>query len=74
MNGDVLPPDHGFPVRVVVPGWIGINSIKWVGRIFVSEEPIYVERNTEEYVLAGPDYPTAPPALGPVLTTMPRRK
>ena len=32
MNGDVLPPDHGFPVRVVVPGWIGINSIKWVGR------------------------------------------
>ena len=69
MNGDVLPHDHGFPVRVVVPGWIAINSIKWVGRIFVSEEPIYVERNTQEYVLAGPDYPEIPPAKGPVITT-----
>ena len=40
MNGDLLPPDHGFPARVVVPGWVGINSIKWVGKIFVSEEPV----------------------------------
>ena len=30
-------------------------------------------RNTEEYVLAGPDYPPEPPALGPVLTTTPVR-
>ena len=73
MNGDVLPPAHGFPVRVVVPGWIGINSIKWVGRIVVSEDTIYVERNTEEYVLAGPAYPQEHPALGPVLTTTPLR-
>ena len=35
MNGAPLPPDHGAPVRVVVPGWIGIASIKWVGRIEV---------------------------------------
>jgi DMSO/TMAO reductase YedYZ molybdopterin-dependent catalytic subunit len=69
MNGDLLPPDHGFPLRVVVPGWMGVNSIKWVGRISVSEEPIWVERNTKEYVLAGPDYPPQPPALGPILTT-----
>lgn len=69
MNGDVLPSDHGFPLRVVVPGWVAINSIKWVGKILVSEEPIYVERNTEEYVLYGPDYPKQPPAWGPMLTT-----
>ena len=31
MNGETLPPDHGFPVRLVVPGWIGIASVKWVG-------------------------------------------
>ena len=36
MNGEVLPPDHGYPVRLVVPGWIGIASVKWVGRIEVS--------------------------------------
>lgn len=73
MNGDVLPPDHGYPARVVVPGWVGINSIKWVGQITVSEEPIYVERNTEEYVLAGPGFDPVPPALGPVLTSVPVR-
>src|SRR5512132_853771 len=37
MNGEPLLPDHGFPVRVLVPGWIGVANIKWVGRIEVSE-------------------------------------
>ena len=73
MNGDLLPPDHGFPARVVVPGWVGINSIKWVGKIFVSEERVYVMRNTEEYVLAGQDFSPEPPALGPILKTTPVR-
>lgn len=68
MNGDVLPADHGFPVRVLVPGWIGIANIKWVGRLFVSEEPIFVEKNTKDYVLIGPDFPEKPPAKGPILT------
>ncbi|MCI0483406.1 MAG: sulfite oxidase [candidate division NC10 bacterium] len=68
MNGDVLPADHGFPVRALVPGWIGIASIKWVGRLFVSEEPIFVEKNTKDYVLIGPDFPEKPPAKGPILT------
>lgn len=73
MNGDLIPPDHGFPARVVVPGWVGVNSIKWVGKILVCEEPIHVMRNTEEYVLEGPDFPPEPPAWGPVLTTTPVR-
>ena len=30
MNGAPLPPDHGFPVRVVVPGVAGCRSVKWV--------------------------------------------
>lgn len=70
MNGDILPPDHGFPARVIVPGWVGINSIKWVGKITVSEKPILVEKNTTSYVLIGPDYAPQPPAKGPVLTDM----
>src|SRR5262245_6080314 len=35
MNGEALLPDHGFPVRVLVPGWIGVANIKWVGRVQV---------------------------------------
>ncbi len=57
MNGDILPPDHGFPIRVLVPGWIGIASIKWVGSIQVSETPLYSLYNTEKYILIGEDYP-----------------
>ena len=39
MNGEPLPPDHGYPVRVIVPHWAGIASIKWVGQIEVSATP-----------------------------------
>jgi DMSO/TMAO reductase YedYZ molybdopterin-dependent catalytic subunit len=33
MNGVALPPDHGFPLRLVVPGWYGCTCIKWVSQI-----------------------------------------
>ncbi len=69
MNGQPLPADHGFPMRVLVPGWVGSAHIKWVGRIEVSEQPLYSELNTKKYVLIGPEYPPNPPALGPMLTT-----
>ncbi len=39
LNGESLPPVHGFPLRAVVPGWIGARSVKWLGRIRVSAEP-----------------------------------
>ena len=39
LNGAPLPPDHGYPLRAVVPGWIGARSVKWLGRIRVSAEP-----------------------------------
>ncbi|MGP3970117.1 sulfite oxidase [Streptomyces sp. 6N223] len=57
MNGEPLPPDHGHPVRVLVPAWVGIASIKWVGDIEVSAEPLYSPWNTDLYRLFGPDYP-----------------
>lgn len=68
MNGEILQLDHGFPARLIVPGWVGINSIKWVGKITVSEKPIYVEKNTLSYILVGPDYQPQPPAEGPAVT------
>ena len=49
MNGRDLPPDHGFPARVVVPGWVGIASIKWVGDIEVSDRPLSSPWNTTSY-------------------------
>jgi DMSO/TMAO reductase YedYZ molybdopterin-dependent catalytic subunit len=39
MNGEDLTPHHGFPVRVVVPGWYGMASIKWLKRIVVTDRP-----------------------------------
>jgi len=49
MNGEELPPDHGFPARIVVPGWIGVASIKWVGSIEVSATPLRSPWNTKWY-------------------------
>jgi DMSO/TMAO reductase YedYZ molybdopterin-dependent catalytic subunit len=60
MNGDPLPADNGYPLRAIVPGWIGTNSIKWVGRIVVSSQPLKVKWNTTSYALHGPDYPDDP--------------
>lgn len=72
MNGDLLPPDHGFPVRAVVPGWAGSNSVKWVGRVVVSSEKIWVKNNTTSYVLIGPNWPPRQyaPAQGSPITTL----
>jgi DMSO/TMAO reductase YedYZ molybdopterin-dependent catalytic subunit len=70
MNGEVLPADHGFPARLVVSGWLGAASIKWLGRIEVSEDPLYVPWNTEKYVLIGPDFPAEKPARGQAITAL----
>ena len=71
MNGEPLTADHGFPIRLLVPGWIGSNSVKWVGRITVSSQEIWVNRNTQNYVFIGPDWPVEKylPAKGAPITT-----
>ncbi len=72
MNGEDLPPDHGFPIRAVVPGWAGSNSIKWLGRIEVATARQWVKNNTTSYVLVGDDWPKAEyePADGRPITTL----
>ena len=39
MNGEPLAPVHGFPLRAIVPGYIGARSVKWLNRITVQAEP-----------------------------------
>lgn len=36
MNGEPLPPEHGYPLRLVVPGYYGTNSVKWVSNLVVA--------------------------------------
>lgn len=56
MNGEPLPPDHGHPVRVVVPRWAAVASVKWVGRLYVAEEELRSPWDTEKYVMTGGPY------------------
>lgn len=69
MNGEELPPDHGYPLRAVVPGWVGASSIKWLGRIDVSADQIWTRNNTTSYVLIGDGHPPDGPAEGQPVTT-----
>lgn len=68
MNGEPLPRDHGFPLRAIVPGWVGSSQIKWLGRIVVSSDPQWTRNNTTSYVLIGDDYSPEGEALGQVVT------
>ena len=61
MNGELLPADHGGPARAIVPGWVGINSVKWVGRIEARTQAIAVPTTTSTYVLDGPEHPGKTP-------------
>ena len=49
MNGEPLPPQHGFPLRLVVPGWYGMQNVKWLTRITVLEEPFTGFQNSVAY-------------------------
>ena len=55
MNREPLPPDHGAPLRLVVPGWYGMASVKWLQRIWVSTDPYQGKFQTDSYVYYWPD-------------------
>jgi DMSO/TMAO reductase YedYZ molybdopterin-dependent catalytic subunit len=50
MNGEPLPLRHGYPLRVVVPGWYGVASVKWLTEIEVIDGPFRGYFQTEKYV------------------------
>jgi len=50
MNGEPLPAEHGFPLRAVVPGWYGMDSVKWLTRIEVLGQPFDGYFQKQEYM------------------------
>jgi DMSO/TMAO reductase YedYZ molybdopterin-dependent catalytic subunit len=50
MNGEPLPQPHGFPLRLIAPGWYGIANIKWLKRIEVRDTRFMGRFMTREYV------------------------
>ena len=55
-NGEAARPEQGYPLRLVVPGWEGINSVKWLRRIKVVDQPYMAKMESTGY-----------PALRPIL-------
>src|SRR6266446_7906465 len=49
MNDVDLPPEHGFPLRAIVPGWYAVASIKWLQRIIVTDRPFNGYYQTLDY-------------------------
>jgi DMSO/TMAO reductase YedYZ molybdopterin-dependent catalytic subunit len=49
MNGDALPLQHGYPVRLVVPGWYGVASVKWLLAIKLADRPFDGYFQTTKY-------------------------
>jgi len=49
MNGDALPIVHGYPLRVIVPGWYAMASVKWLTQIDVIREPFTGHYQTGTY-------------------------
>jgi DMSO/TMAO reductase YedYZ molybdopterin-dependent catalytic subunit len=50
MNGEPLPAEHGYPLRLIVPGWYGVASVKWLTEIDVIEDLFRGHFQTEKYM------------------------
>jgi sulfite oxidase len=66
MNGKPLTPEHGFPLRTIVPGFIGARSVKWLSRITVSDQPSPNHYLAHAYKLITEDTPQAVHDAAPI--------
>lgn len=73
MNGEPLPKDHGYPVRVIVPGHVGARNVKWLGRIYVSskENPGFWQQNDYKGFSPSTDWDTVDFTKSPAIQTLP---
>ena len=65
MNGETLPAAHGFPARLIVPGWIGSAMQKWLNRIWI-RDTVHDSEKMRGYAYRIPAYPIAPGDQPPV--------
>lgn len=59
MNGAALTPDHGYPLRTIVPGHAGVRSVKWLSRIEVRDRPSDAPMHARDYKIFPPDVTAA---------------
>lgn len=76
MNGSVLPPDHGYPLRVVVPGAPAVRSVKWLESITIGDDESSSHWHKQDYRAFNPsktwetaDFATAPPVYSLPVTS-----
>ena len=61
LNGSPLPPQHGSPLRLLVPGWYGMTNVKWLARITLVDQPFRGYQQARGYHLrADEDDPGVP--------------
>jgi DMSO/TMAO reductase YedYZ molybdopterin-dependent catalytic subunit len=53
MNGEPIPREHGGPLRLIVPGWYGMASVKWLARVTPLDRPFVGFYQTDRYVIDG---------------------
>lgn len=54
-NGERIRPEQGYPMRLLLPGWEGNMSIKWLRRLTITEGPVYSREETAKYTDLMPD-------------------
>ena len=68
MNGQELPREHGYPVRLIVPGWYGVNNVKWVEELRVMDSMVVegaLDRPGEHAYWQQVSYRIHPPGVEP---------
>ncbi|XP_063982635.1 sulfite oxidase [Diachasmimorpha longicaudata] len=73
MNGQPLPRDHGFPIRVIVPGVVGARNVKWLARIVIAkdESPSQFQRGDYKGFSPSTDWDTVDFSKSPAIQDMP---
>ena len=75
MNGEDIPIEHGYPLRLVVPGVVGVRNAKWVSALKVSDEEATSPQQKENYKIVKEidpkkiDYSKIKPIMGYVVNS-----
>ncbi|KAM4055996.1 oxidoreductase molybdopterin binding domain-containing protein [Hirsutella rhossiliensis] len=71
MNDTPLPPDHGFPLRAIVPGHVAARSVKWLSQITLSDEESTSQWQRRDYKCFGPNETKVDWDAAPAIQEMP---